>query len=116
MKKGAKVLLCVFFASICFLVGMFVGRNVKDDYAILPQNHITDLTSNTVDQDFRLDINSATKLQLMELEGIGETLAERIIAYREQYGPFVKADDLLNVEGIGEIKLQAINEWIKVGE
>lgn len=115
MKKGVKVLLCVLFASLCFLTGMFVGRNSKDEYVVLPQSNVSETISNTVVQDFRIDINSATKVQLMELHGIGEMLAERIIAYREQNGPFATTDDLLDVEGIGEKKLQAINEWIKVG-
>jgi competence protein ComEA len=52
----------------------------------------------------------------MELHGIGELLAERIVAYREENGPFATIDDLMNVEGIGEKKLKAITEWIKVGE
>ena len=117
MKKGAKVLLCTFFASLFFLSGMFVGRNLKEDYVPLVQNHASDITTgSTIAPDFRLDINSASKLQLMELHGIGELLAERIVEYREQNGAFQSTDELLNVSGIGQKKLQAITDWIKVSE
>lgn len=117
MKKGAKVPLCVFFASLCFVIGIFVGRNLKTDYVPLLHNPSSDIsTANTVEKDFRLDINSASKVQLMDLNGIGELLAERIVDYREQNGAFQSTDELLNVEGIGQKKLQAIADWIKVSE
>lgn len=116
MKKGAKLLLCIFIASTCFLTGMFVGRNTKDHHVTLLHDSPSNESIAPVVADFRIDINSATKVQLMELHGIGELLAERIVAYREENGPFATIDDLMNVEGIGEKKLKAITEWIKVGE
>lgn len=115
MKNGVKLLACVFLASVCFLVGLFIGRLSQSDDIFLLRNDISNVTAATEPADFRIDINAATKAQLMELHGIGEQLAERIVAYREQNGPFVAIEDLMNVEGIGEKKLQTITEWIKVG-
>ena len=115
MKKGAKVLLCVLIAAICFLSGLFVGRNTGNRFIALMQSNTIFETEAAQDIDFRLDINSASKIELMELHGIGELLAERIIAYREENGPFTTVDDLICVKGIGEKKLQDIIEWIKVG-
>ncbi len=63
-----------------------------------------------------LDINSATAEQLQQLPGIGEKIAERIIKYREENGYFKKAEDLLNVDGIGEKKLEKIKPLIKIVE
>ena len=104
-------------ASLFFVSGMFVGRNLQEDYVPLVQNHASDITTDsTIAADFRLDINSATKVQLMELHGIGELLAERIVEYREQNGAFQSTDELLNVAGIGQKKLQTITDWIKVSE
>ncbi len=61
-----------------------------------------------------ININTATKAELVSLEGIGEVLADRIIAYRETNGPFQTPQDLMNVRGIGEGKLSAILDKITV--
>lgn len=67
-------------------------------------------------EDARLDLNSATAAQLTELPGIGEALAERIVAYRDENGPFSSVDELTNVSGIGEKKLDAVRALIKAEE
>jgi competence protein ComEA len=55
-----------------------------------------------------VDLNSATAQELTRLPGIGEALAGRIVAYREENGPFARLEDLLNVPGIGEATLDGI--------
>jgi competence protein ComEA len=60
----------------------------------------------------KLDLNQATKSQLVELPGIGPVLAGRILDYREEQGAFASVDELLDVEGIGECKLEAVRELI----
>ena len=62
----------------------------------------------------RLDINSATVDELIELPGIGETMAGRIVRFREQNGPFQRIEDLLKVKGIGEKSFQKLRPSIKV--
>lgn len=52
--------------------------------------------------------NYSNQETLMAIDGIGETIAKRIIAYRNEKGHFSSIEDLLNVEGIGEKKLQLI--------
>ena len=49
-----------------------------------------------------LNLNSATEAQLEALPGIGPATASRIIEYRKKNGAFKKAEDLMNVKGIGE--------------
>ena len=49
----------------------------------------------------KVNINTATAEELTNLKGVGEVLAQRIIEYREQNGPFKTANDLLNVKGVG---------------
>ena len=63
----------------------------------------------------RLNINAASVEELTALPGIGETLAQRIVDYREQHGDFTTVDGLRNVSGIGEKRLEAIREYITVG-
>ncbi len=49
-----------------------------------------------------ININTATVEQLSGLEGIGESKARAIVAYRESHGPFQSEAELTNVRGIGE--------------
>ena len=49
-----------------------------------------------------LNLNSASVAQLEALPGIGRATAERIVEYRQKNGSFKKAEDLMNVRGIGE--------------
>ncbi|MEW6540468.1 MAG: helix-hairpin-helix domain-containing protein [Bacillota bacterium] len=60
--------------------------------------------------DSRININTADRAELENLPGIGPALAERIIRYREQNGPFVSVDDLMNVSGIGEKRLEGLRD------
>ena len=56
-----------------------------------------------------------TKEEFMALPGIGETLAERIIAYRKVHGSFSRPEDLLNVEGMGKKRFEEILDLIIIG-
>ncbi len=62
-----------------------------------------------------ININTATADELTALPGIGETLAARIVSYREQHGPFTQIDEIMNVSGIGEGKFNDFREMITVG-
>jgi competence ComEA-like helix-hairpin-helix protein len=55
-----------------------------------------------------VDLNRATKRDLMSLPGVGEVIAGRILLYREEHGAFAGVNDLLKVRGIGKKKLEHI--------
>ncbi len=65
---------------------------------------------------YPININTATADELMLLPKIGPTLAERIIAYRENFGPFESTKELDMVEGIGEKIMEDISDLITVEE
>ena len=52
--------------------------------------------------DAKVNINEASKTELMKLAGVGPGGAQKIIDYREAHGPFKKAQDLEKVDGIGK--------------
>jgi competence ComEA-like helix-hairpin-helix protein len=61
-----------------------------------------------------LDINKATKEQLIALPGIGAVTAERILLYRDDHGPFRSLEDLRKVRGISRRKLDQLRPLIAV--
>ena len=67
-----------------------------------------------VETEGTLEVNRATKEELMELPGIGETLAQRILDYRREHGSFQDPRELLEVSGIGESKYGALQGLITV--
>ena len=68
-----------------------------------------------VQQDNRININTADEAQLTTLTGIGATRAQAIIAYREENGPFAVIEDIMNVQGIKEGTFAKIKDEIVVG-
>ncbi len=54
----------------------------------------------------KVNINEASKAELMKLEGVGAGAADRIIAYREQHGPFKRVQDLDKVDKVGKTVLE----------
>jgi competence protein ComEA len=64
--------------------------------------------------DGLVHLNRATAAELETLPGVGPVLAERIVQYREEHGPFRTVEDLLDVPGIGEAKLASLREQVKV--
>lgn len=74
---------------------------------LVPGNQQTQTSS-------KVNINSATKEQLMTLAGIGESRAEDIISYRSKNGGFKTIEDIMNVSGIKEAAYEKIKEDICV--
>ena len=131
MKKPAIPLFAMITISfIAFTFGFYIGRNENRSeirvslpaevtaprYPALPAETEIGSAVNGTSLTFPININTATKEQLMALPGIGEVYAQRILAYRENHGPFQKVGDLLNVQGIGKKRLEDILDLIKIGE
>lgn len=127
MKNKVSVLLAVVTALfVGFTLGLFVGRNTGSGTVTLavPAQMQTAPTAaataaaETVPEEtvsFPVNINTADADTLTSLPGIGQVLAERIVAYRRQNGPFRAIEEITNVEGIGEKKAEAILDLITVG-
>lgn len=63
--------------------------------------------------DFRIDINSASWVEWTQIDGIGETTAQLIIADRDANGPFSSIQDLLRVKGIGPKTLDKMRPFLR---
>jgi competence protein ComEA len=62
----------------------------------------------------KVNLNTATSEELMTLDRIGPKYAQRIIDYRETYGPFEKIEDIMKVKGIGPKTFEANKDKITV--
>ena len=61
----------------------------------------------------KIDINSADVEELMKIKGVGETIAARIVEYRDRNGSFSSIDDIKNVKGVGVALFEKIKRRIK---
>ena len=88
-----------------------VCPNIQNDGCI--NEKITDtITNNNQSDQGLININSATKEQLLKIPGIGEAKAKAIINYREKNGNFKTIEDIQNVEGIGSKLYEEIKIYI----
>jgi len=91
---------------------------LKDEQKIFipyKQEEIDNFTSNNTNDSKKLvNINTATKSELLLLPGVGEKMANKIITYRNENGFFNSTDELKNVSGIGESKFNKIQDLITI--
>ena len=121
MKKAKIAILSVSLIFMCVMIGFFIGRMSAKNHVILSsQNTSTDKADSAAEtvsviENGRININLATSQQLQMLPNIGDVLAERIVTYRSEHGPFDTVDDLTLVDGIGEKRLEVLRQYITVG-
>ncbi len=120
-----NILLLVTVLFIGLLLGCFIGRNVSGPQILVnpgfsespatvtsPPTTFPLSTEISTGVTFPLNINTATKQMLIELPGIGEVLAGRIIEYRESFGDFATLEELMEVSGISQKKFDALSGLI----
>jgi len=85
--------------------GLVIGVGALPAFAASATGSATEVQS-------KVNVNKAGVDQLASLPGIGEVTAKAIVEFRQANGPFRTAEDLLQVKGIGEKKLEAIRGLI----
>lgn len=100
-------------ASLCSVVpGRLVVREATAGY---PEGEELDLPAAHAPFFFQaIPINSADQETLMTIQGIGPTLAQAIIRYRQQHGFFQDAEEIANVPGVGRKRAAALVPFLRV--
>ena len=110
-SPGTAATLLVLAFGFGFFLGSWRSRmKTGEVYAVTAAEPDLALTA----EGEKLDLNSADAAQLQSLPGIGPALADRIVAYREEKGPFAYAYEITDVTGIGSGTYEAIRELITV--
>ncbi|HLN32306.1 MAG TPA: helix-hairpin-helix domain-containing protein [Gemmataceae bacterium] len=63
---------------------------------------------------YRIDLNQAGRAELLQIPGIGNGLAERIVEYRQEHGIFRNVNELTGVKGIGPTTIETVRPWVRV--
>ena len=107
MKKSIPIYLSL-LAILIILSCYFVVRKIHT------LNPIPDPVELPEDDQYYIDLNSADADELQKIPGVGYKLANNIVAYRDENGPFRQYSELLNVKGIGHNNLAVILDYVRI--
>ena len=123
LSRAETIALGLLAGCAVFTAGFFWGRStvrgsviIEDSVPVWSEKAEASSSGGTASaaESLVVNINLDGVDRLCQLPGISQTLAERIVAYREENGPFEDVGDLCLVSGIGEGKLEAIRAHIRV--
>lgn len=89
-------------------------EEVKEAQFSIPNIPSSQVSISQDKQNNKVNINIASKEELMTLTGIGEAKADSIIEYRQKHGKFNKIEDIMNISGIKEAAFSKISDDITV--
>ena len=90
------------------------SRSAKFGRGVLQSVSDGSIAPDSLEDGERIDINQANRNLLQELPGVGPAYAQRIVSWRERNGPFRSPDQLMEVDGIGPVRMEAIRPLVKV--
>ena len=105
----------LFAVSLVFLHKTAYEGALHGNYTVTTQDKTDEITAPTRVVTI-VNVNTATAEELETLTGIGPSLAQAIIDSRTEHGAFRTAEDMLNVKGIGEAKLEGFRAEITLTE
>lgn len=89
-------------------------QNYKDEVLILSETNFEHFSKKIFPKEKSINLNTATKSDLVNLPGIGDKTADGILTLRNRLKKFTNVNQLLDVKGIGESKLNNIKKYIYI--
>ncbi len=142
LSKAEILLLALTGAFLVFLAGFYLGRNGTQEVITVQTERTPSVTAEPsepeqssdtengedtepaseesvetppIEPSYPINLNTALAEELETLPGIGEVLAGRIIAYREEVGGFRSVEEIMDVRGIGQAIFEGLEDFITVG-
>lgn len=112
MKNLSLIFLVTVLLCITVYIGVYIGRTSSQNVM-----HISDVTKEQSEIFIeKIDLNDASVQELADIPGVETSIAKAIIAYRDEYGPYYKVKELLDVEGITEDLYEILKRYVTVND
>lgn len=116
-EKTAKIYFFLFALTEMFLCSLLFALRAQtsgDKWENMSVTTERTTTEETAPRRVLVNVNTASAAELEALSGVGPTLAQAIVAYRAEHGDFQSVEELLEVKGIGEAKLEEFRVEITI--
>lgn len=120
LTKANLIPIALTASFLLFAAGFCVGsQQTSGDFRLITaasaETSVITESSQAAHANTPVDLNTATVEELTTLPGIGEVIAQRIVTYRQTHGPFTSLEELMQVEGIGEKRIEGIRNYVTLG-
>ncbi len=113
MDKERRSIFAIIIPAVIFCV-LIVAYTFFDNQSIEIISYTNDDVETIILHDTALDINEASLDDFMEVEGIGEVTAQKIIDYRVENGGFTRLEQLKNIDGIGDKTFEMLSKYFYI--
>jgi competence protein ComEA len=100
--------------ALAFLIGVVTTLLLVNGWGYLRWGTRPAELERGIGLSYRIDLNGADHVELLQLPGVGENLARKIEAYREEHGGFREVNELIQVHGVGPATLERLRPWVVI--
>lgn len=112
-RSYEAILMAGGFTDIAATTAVDQAAVLEDETTLYVPNY-SDVANSQEEDDGKVNLNTASKEELMTLPGVGEAKAASIIAYREENGGFKSIEEIMQISGIKEGLFEKVKDYIKV--